>query len=68
MLMTSASPTSSITSFQFVYILAFTDISSVYPHGRLNLLVQCVNSQRCKPLVIEGVRVKARKKHPDEVI
>lgn len=51
----------------FTY-LAFADISSLYPHGRVNLLVHCVNNQRCKPLLIEGVRIKARKKHPDEVI
>lgn len=48
--------------------LVFTDISSLFSPGRVNLLVQCVNQQRFRPLLIEGVRVKARKKHPDEVI
>ena len=48
--------------------LVFTDISSLFPHGRVNLSVQCVNQQRFKQLLVEGVRVKARKKHPNEVM
>ena len=48
--------------------LVFTDISSLFSPGRVNLLVQCVSQLRFRPLLIEGVRVKARKKHPDEVI
>lgn len=48
--------------------LTFTDISSLFPHGRVNLVVQCFNRERVKQLLVEGVRVKARKKHPDEVM
>lgn len=48
--------------------LVFTDISSLFSPGRVNIWVHCVSQQRFKPLMIEGVRVKARKKHPDEVI
>lgn len=48
--------------------LIFTDISSLFPQGRINILVQCLDNPRCKSLFIEGVRVKARKKRPDELI
>lgn len=48
--------------------LLFTDISSPFPQGRVNLFVHCLNLPHCKPLFVEGIRVKARKKRPDEVI
>lgn len=48
--------------------LVFSDISSVFPLGRVNLFIQCPDNPRVKQLLIEGVRVKARKKRPDEVL
>ena len=46
--------------------LVFLDISGPFPQGRFNLLVRCINFQDIKPLLIEGIRVKARKKRPEE--
>lgn len=46
--------------------LVFLDISGPFPQGRVNLLIRCVNCENIRPLVIEGVRVKARKKRPNE--
>lgn len=49
--------------------LVFNDISGVFPLGRVNIFIQCPeHPTKIKPLVIEGVRVKARKKRPDEVL
>ena len=47
--------------------LMFKDISGLFPQGRVNLLIRATSNPSIKPLFIEGVRVKARKKHPDEV-
>lgn len=48
--------------------LVFADISSVFPLGRVNIFIQCPSNPEIKQLLIEGVRVKARKKRPDEVL
>lgn len=49
--------------------LVFSDISSVFPQGRVNIFIQCPDyPTKIKALMIEGVRVKARKKRPDEVL
>jgi len=42
--------------------LVFWDISGPFPQGRVNLWIRCVNCEAIRPLMIEGVRVKARKK------
>lgn len=46
--------------------LVFLDISGPFPQGRVNLLIRCVNFDCIRPLLIEGVRIKARKKCPGE--
>ena len=48
--------------------LMFKDISGHFPQGRVNLLIRMLSNPSIKPLFIEGIRVKARKKRPDEVI
>lgn len=48
--------------------LHFTDVSSIYPLGRVNLLFDCPDCPCVKQLLIEGVRVKSRKRRADEVI
>lgn len=41
--------------------LQFIDVTSNYPENWVFLCVQCVSDPSIKPLVLEGVRVKARK-------
>ena len=49
--------------------LVFSDISSIFPLGRVNIFIVCPDyPTKIKSLIIEGVRVKARKKRPDEVL
>ena len=47
--------------------LMFKNISGHFPQGRVNLLIRSTSNPSIKPLFIEGVRVKARRKHPEEV-
>lgn len=46
--------------------LMFNDISSQFPQGRVNMLIRTPSNPSIKPLFMEGVRIKARKKRPDE--
>lgn len=46
--------------------LMFNDISCQFPQGRVNILIRTPSDPSIKPLFLEGVRVKARKKRPDE--
>lgn len=48
--------------------LAFYDITGHLPQGRVRLVVSCVNVATIQPLVIDGVRVKARKRDRSENI
>ena len=41
--------------------LMFSDVTSNYPENWVFVVVKCVEEQRIKPLVLEGVRIKARK-------
>lgn len=42
--------------------LCFTDVTSCFPLGRLYLVIHCPQRSDIKPLIVEGVRVKSRKK------
>lgn len=42
--------------------LCFTDVTSCFPLGRLYLVIHVPGRADIKPLIIEGVRVKSRKK------
>lgn len=46
--------------------LMFNDISCQFPQGRVNILIRTPSDPSIKPLFLEGVRIKARKKRPDE--
>ena len=46
--------------------VVFMDISRDFPMGRVNLVIRCVSLEGVRPICIEGVRIKARKKRPDE--
>lgn len=53
-----------VMMFKWVY---FEDVSSIYPQGRVNLRIDCPECPRVKQLLIEGIRVKAKKRSPDEL-
>lgn len=42
--------------------LAFTDGTTAFPLGRLDLAVVCLTSDLIQPFVLNGVRVKSRRK------
>lgn len=42
--------------------LSFTDGTTAFPLGCLDLAVVCINSNLVRPFVLHGVRVKSRRK------
>lgn len=47
--------------------VSFADVTSNYPENWVFVVVQCTSQTGVKPLVLEGVRVKARKSQLTEL-
>ena len=44
----------------------FKDISWHFPHGRVNMMIRSTSHMDIKPLFVEGIRVKSKKKTSEE--
>ena len=57
--------TGSVLSFEGI---SFRDVSRRFPQGRAILKIECIGRQGIRSLLFEGLRIKVRKRLPNEVI